>query len=104
MAEINWTDQALEDVENIAEFIAKNSVNYAKIQTFRFFERIEILKHQPKAGRIVPELNIESLRELIQGNYRIIYKIVSKTRIDIITIHHSSRLLSNSSRISKKKK
>ena len=95
MAAIKWTDQSLDDVRNIAEFIAKDSIKYAKIQTLIFFDRVEILKKHPKAGKIVIEYNNESIRELIQGSYRIIYRIVSQKRIDIITVHHSSRLLSN---------
>jgi toxin ParE1/3/4 len=46
-------------------------------------------------GKMVPEFLLPELRELIEGNYRIIYRIVSEERIDILTIHHSSRLLSN---------
>jgi toxin ParE1/3/4 len=99
MVVINWTDQSLEDVRNVAEFIAKDSIKYANIQTQIFFERVKILKKFPKSGRIVPELNNESIRELIQGNYRIIYKIVSQERIDIITIHHNNRLLGNNPNI-----
>jgi toxin ParE1/3/4 len=95
MVVIKWTDQSLGDVRNIAEFIAKDSVKYARIQTKIFFDRVEILKKYPKAGRIVPELNKEYLRELIQGNYRIIYKLISLKRIDILTVHHSNRLLGN---------
>jgi len=60
-----------------------------------FFDRTEILKTHPKYGRIVPEINDEAIRELIQGNYRIIYRIVSRNHIDILTVHHSMRLLSN---------
>ena len=95
MVEVKWTDQALDDIENIAEFIAKDSMKFAKVQTLRFFKSVEILEELPRAGRMVPELNIEELRELIQGNYRIIYQIISKNRIDIITVHLSRRLLSN---------
>lgn len=39
MAEIRWTDQAIEDIENIAEYISKDSLTFAHIQTKRFFER-----------------------------------------------------------------
>lgn len=56
MAAINWTDQALKDIDNIAEFISKDSLKYAKIQTKIFFERVESLFTQPELGRVVPEL------------------------------------------------
>src|SRR3990167_5866234 len=95
MGDINWTDNSLADIKNIAEFIAKDSLKYAKIQVQRFFNRAEILRTHPKYGRVVPEINDEKIRELIQGNYRIIYRIVSHNRIDILTIHHSRRLLKN---------
>ena len=54
MVEVNFTDQSLADIENIAKFIASNSEKYAKIQVQRFFERIEILETTPMLGRIVP--------------------------------------------------
>lgn len=95
MVEINWTPQSLYDIDNIAEFIARDSVKYANVQTQRFFDAVEILNTHPKAGRIVPEISDYKIREIISGNYRIVYKILNKNRIDILTIHHSKRLLSN---------
>ena len=61
----------------------------------RFFAAIEILETNLKIGRIVPELKNNSIRELLLGNYRIIYRIVKIDLVDILTIHHSKRLLSN---------
>ncbi|MBI1768718.1 MAG: type II toxin-antitoxin system RelE/ParE family toxin [Bacteroidetes bacterium] len=95
VVEIRWTTEALGDIENIAQFIAKDSEHYAIIQTERFFEKIKILETHPLAGQIVPELKSENVRQLIEGNYRIIYLVVSKSRIDVLTIHHSKRLISN---------
>jgi toxin ParE1/3/4 len=54
---------------------------------------VKILKNQQNIGSVVPELNSPKVRELILGNYRIIYEIISKNRIDILTVHHSARLL-----------
>ena len=95
MVRVNWTNQALDDIENIAQFIEKDSLKYAKIQVQRFFDKADILTTHPHAGRIVPEINQDYLRELILGNYRIIYRILTDNQIDIITVHHSRRLLSN---------
>jgi toxin ParE1/3/4 len=44
-----------------------------------------------EAGRIVPEKGEESVRELIEGNYRIIYEVVSDNLIYILTVYHSAR-------------
>ncbi|MGI4728153.1 MAG: type II toxin-antitoxin system RelE/ParE family toxin [Janthinobacterium lividum] len=87
--------QAVNDVENIAEFISKDSERYAVIQTQRFFEIVLILETNIYIGRIVPEFNNEVIRELILGNYRIIYHVISENIINILTVHHSKRLLSN---------
>jgi len=95
MVRIKWTEESLEDIENIAEFIAKDSMKYAKIQVQRFFDNVENLRTLPKFGRIVPEIGDEKIREIIQGNYRIIYRIVTDKYIDILSVHHSNRLLSN---------
>jgi toxin ParE1/3/4 len=46
-------------------------------------------------GRVVPEFNIENLRERISGNYRVVYRINKSQNIEIVTIHHSARLLNN---------
>ena len=91
MVRINWTLQAKDDLKNIADYISKDSVKYAKLQVLRIRYRTNILKSQTRIGRIVPEIENRNIRELIEGNYRIIYKILSENRIDILTIHHSAR-------------
>ena len=93
MAEVKWTNQAIEDINNIAEYISKDSKKYARIQVDNFFNRTEVLEKFPYSGRIVPEAGNENIRELIIGSYRIVYHIISKTNIDILTVHHSYRLL-----------
>ena len=101
MAEVRWTDQAIDDIENIAEYISKDSLTFARIQTKRFFERAKILEIHPLTGRIVPELNDPSTRELIMSNYRIIYHMDSNDAVTILTVHHSQRLLRNNPAIEK---
>ncbi len=96
MAQVKWTLQSAEDAESIAQFISKDSGKYARLQIERFLEQIRILEKHPFAGRIVPKLNIKSIRELIVGSYRIIYKIIDEDNIDIITIHHSARRIKKS--------
>ncbi len=91
MVQINWTLQALSDLKDIADYISKDSKHYAKLQVIRLKSSVEILKNQIEIGRIVPEFDRENLRQIIEGNYRIVYKIVNKDRVDILTIHHSSR-------------
>jgi toxin ParE1/3/4 len=48
----------------------------------------------PELGRIVPEFRKKNLKELIEGNYRIIYKIHPHFT-GIVRIHHSAKQLKN---------
>jgi addiction module RelE/StbE family toxin len=91
MVRINWTLQAKDDLKDIADYISKDSVVYAKRQALKIKNKTSILKTQIKAGKVVPEIENSDIREIIEGNYRIIYKIISKNRIDILTVHHSAR-------------
>lgn len=93
MAQVNWTDQAINDLINIADFIAKDSVKYAKITIDRIRTSAKQLKTLPYSGRKIPEVNIDSVRELIFGNYRIIYFVASSNKVDILTVHHSAKRL-----------
>ena len=91
MVQINWTFQAKGDLKAIAEYISKDSKRYAKRQVLRLKNRTRVLNTQIRSGKIVSEISRENIRELVEGNYRIIYKIVNENQIDILTIHHSSR-------------
>jgi len=91
MAQVRWTPQSLSDIEHITEYIARDSEVYASIQTERFFEAVKILEDQVKTGRIVPEIDDSSIREVILGFYRIIYRVVNDEQVDILTVHHSRR-------------
>ena len=93
MVKINWTPQSKGDLISIADFIAQDSTKYAKIQVKRIRERVRQLSSFPNSGREVPELDNPRIREIILGSYRIIYLIATDERIDILTIHHSARLL-----------
>ena len=93
MVEVRWTFQSLEDIENIAEFIAKDSIRYSNQIVEDFFDRVLILEKNPQAGPIVPEILNEKIRQLTLGNYRIIYYLKTENQIDILTVHHSSKLI-----------
>lgn len=91
MVQVRWTNIALNDLKSVYEYISIDSIQYAKIQIIKLKHRTKILKVQPLLGKIVPEFNKDTFRELIEGNYRIIYKVVNDSQVDILTIHHSSR-------------
>lgn len=92
MVKVVWTEFAIEDLKSIHDYISKDSKVYASRFVEKLMSRVDQLETNPKSGRIVPEFNIETLRELIEGNYRIIYKIDSAF-IGIVRVHHSARQL-----------
>ena len=81
MVRLKWTNQAVEDLKNIKDFIANDSPHYAKITVFKIRERSKLLKKFPRSGRVVPEIENNSIRELIEGHYRIIYRVLSKMKL-----------------------
>ena len=96
MAEVRFTEQSITDLEDIAGYISKDSQFYAQMQVQKLISRINILERFPEIGRIVPELKTKSIRELVEGNYRIIYHIGTKELVHILTFHHSRRKIRNS--------
>ncbi len=91
MVQINWTQIAVGDLKSIYDFISKGSKKYAQLEVIKIKTRTRILKTKPLIGKEVIEKGNLAVRELVEGNYRIIYKIIDKNKIDILTIHHSSR-------------
>lgn len=92
MVEIRWTPQAAEDLVSIADFIAADSPHYAELLALDVLAAIERLAAFPKSGRIVPELENPSIREVIMGNYRIVYRL-KKEVVEVLTVYHGARLL-----------
>ena len=92
MAKVIWSELALDDLKSIHDYISKDSMIYANRVIEKIIQRIDQLESFPKSGRVVPELNNNSIRELIQNNYRIIYKVTTQ-EIFIVSIHHASKLM-----------
>ena len=97
MVKIVWTEISIEDLKEIFDFIADDSARYATITTQRIYKRAQEIIINPYLGRIVPEFNDKFIRELIEGNYRIIYKMKNEMQVDILRIFHSARLLKKKS-------
>ena len=91
MAQVNWSFQAIEDMDMIAEYISRDSYHYASVQLERFFEAVKVLETFPEFGKPVPEAARADIREIIIGSYRIIYRVISDDLLDVLTIHHSRR-------------
>ena len=94
MEKIEWSELALSDLQSIHEYISQDSAFYAERLIDKIAGRINQLEKFPQSGRIVPELNNEMVRELIEGSYRIIY-LIKDGSVAIVRIHHSAMILKN---------
>ncbi|MDO8952618.1 MAG: type II toxin-antitoxin system RelE/ParE family toxin [Draconibacterium sp.] len=91
MVQVKWTSQAKTDLKDIADYISIDSAKYAKFQVYKIITITKVLKSHSRIGKVVNEFDNQNIRELVYGNYRIIYKLMSLKRIDIVAIHHSAR-------------
>jgi len=65
----SWSPEALEDVESIASFIARDSGSYAKAVVNKLIEAFRSLRNHPERGRVVPELGDKDVREIFIYSY-----------------------------------
>jgi toxin ParE1/3/4 len=92
MAQIVWTDPALQDINEIAEYIALNNIAAARKLIPKIFSTVERLEQHPNLGRRIPELKRSSYREVIVGPCRIFYKAASE-KVYILYVMRAERLL-----------
>ena len=88
---IIWTRRAIADVQAIKQFIAQDSPHAAQLVAQRLVAAVDRLTMFPESGRIVPELADPQIREVVQGSYRIVYRLLGQ-QAHILTVHHSARL------------
>jgi len=94
MVEIVWTEPALEDLNDIAEYIALDKPGAAEKLVLRVFERVELLEDSPNSGRKVPELKRSRYREVIVGPCRVFYR-TTEQKVIIVFVMRAERLLKN---------
>jgi toxin ParE1/3/4 len=87
---LRWTQRARADLIAIYDYIAKDSPVNAKIVAREILERARLIEHAPRAGRQVPELADEALREVPIHTWRILYELRG-TDIFIVTLVHKRR-------------
>lgn len=93
MVKLHWTPQAIDDLEAIFEYISHDSRSVARLFVEKIYYRVDQLRHFPLSGRMVPETEDNAIRELIYKNYRIVYQLLNKDQVRILTVFHSSKNL-----------
>lgn len=95
MAErVIWSQESLDAIDSIAEYISRDSIYYAQQVVEQIFTAGESLLDNPMAGRKVPELDLEVIRERFIFSYRLIYEVCSD-EIEILAVIHGKRLLAS---------
>jgi toxin ParE1/3/4 len=89
---IVWSPLAVDRVSEIAGYIAQDNPVAAESWINTVFKKVEDLKAFPESGRVVPETDNKAIRELIYGNYRIIYRLEKKT-LSVLTVRHGKQVL-----------
>lgn len=88
---VEWSPLALDRVTDIAWYIAKDDPGAAERWVNELFDSVERLADFPESGRVVPEVGVRRIREVIFGAYRVIYSV--KDKVEILTVRRGSQLL-----------
>ncbi len=89
---IIWSPLAIERVTEIAQYIAQDNPTASQQWVETIFLKVDQLQSSPASGRIVPEISRKEIREIIFGNYRIVYRTEPKN-ISILTVRHGRQIL-----------
>ena len=85
-----WSLPAKKDLKSIYDYIAVDSEYYAKKVSEEFLSKADALITYPKMGRIVPELELDYIREIFIYSYRLIYEIKDE-KIEILAMVHGKQ-------------
>ena len=86
---VHWTETAECHLAAIHAYIAQDSQEYALRTVDRLTRRSQQIVDFPLSGRRVPEYNMDQIREVIEGPYRIIYHI-KPDQIDVLAVIHGA--------------
>jgi toxin ParE1/3/4 len=89
---VSWSPAALDDVDAIAEYIHRDSPAYASAVVDKLLEAARNLATFPNAGRIVPELDNETVRERFVYSYRLIYRVQGNEALVVAVVHGRRQL------------
>ena len=87
-----WTDTALGHLTAVHDYVAQDAPIYARLLVDRLTSRSKQIGQFPHSGRAVPEYEDAQVREVLEGNYRVIYE-VHPDRVDVLAVIHGAREL-----------
>jgi len=90
---LNWSPLVISRLSEVAKYISLDNPVAAQRWVNKVFAQVEKLSEFPGRGRMVPEVGDKTIREIISGNYRIIYRLKDQ-EISILTLRHVKQVLS----------
>lgn len=87
-----WTLKARHRLQQLYDHIAEDQPENAQRFVDRLTRRADALAEHPLIGQVVEQYQREDIREVYEGRYRMIYRVLSD-HIDILTVRHGARLL-----------
>lgn len=90
--EIVWTDPASIDLQGVHDYIAADNPAAAQRTVAAIIARAEMLRTMPREGTAYPRGGRQAIREVLEGKYRIFYRIINNAaRVEILAVWHSAR-------------
>jgi toxin ParE1/3/4 len=91
MVQVDWAGPALDDLQDIHQFIARDSQRYARMTIERITQVAGSLAVFPQLGQVLPEFG-PAYREIVVGAYRLIYREdLERNRVVIAAVIHARR-------------
>ena len=94
MAQVIWSNAAIDDLQRLREYYEPLSPRFADKLIDQLISRIRLLATFPQSGRTVPEFANPIIREVLSGNYRIVYRHEQSARVEIARIFHNAQSIS----------
>jgi len=93
-AGVVWARPALDSLLDIVRHIQADNPSAARRFAAAIKTKTARLQKFPESGRTVPEFPASGLRELIVGDYRVIYRVLkAPASVQILSVRHGARLL-----------
>lgn len=89
MVYVIWTDPAIDDLRAIRDYIEANSPGVARQFCTELYESSDRLRLFPRSGQVVPEFGLVHVREILFGDYRILYQVAAGACYVMAVIHGS---------------
>ena len=84
-----WTDEAKEDLRDVLHYLSRYPSAYVDDWSDQLSRKLNLLASFPEMGRMYPNRNLTYLREILIGNYRLLY-IYLNEQITIIRVKHQA--------------